>query len=86
MNKIKLSKQTMLSILWDEEGAEGNVMQDKIVSTSRWSIKNNLVFEYQGKLYSADYSVGATEMQDEQPWEYVNEVECIEVEAVEKLS
>ena len=29
------------------------------------------------------YSEGATELQDERPWEYQDEVECIEVELKE---
>jgi hypothetical protein len=32
----------------------------------------------------ANYSVGATEMQDESPWENEEEVECTEVELVEQ--
>lgn len=33
-----------------------------------------------GKFYQTTYSEGATEMQDERPWEYEDEVECEEVE------
>lgn len=41
---------------------------------------HEIVFKDNGKFYSTTYSVGATEMQDESPWEYEREVECIEVE------
>lgn len=53
---------------------------DEIVGNSRWSIQHKIIFEHQGKFYRAYYSIGATEMQDESPWEYEDEVECVEVE------
>ena len=52
---------------------------NEIVDTTRWSILYDLVFEFEGKFYRTSYSVGATESQDESPWEYVAEVECHEV-------
>lgn len=56
---------------------------DKIIDTSRWSIIHEIVFEDNGKFYSTMYSEGATEMQDESPWEYDNIIECTEVELKE---
>ena len=53
---------------------------DKIIDTSRWSIIHEIVFEDNGKFYSTTYSEGATEMQDERPWEYDSIIECTEVE------
>lgn len=44
-----------------------------------------IVFEHEGKFYRATYSVGATECQDEAPWEYEDKVLCEEVKQVEKL-
>lgn len=58
----------------------GNAIVDNIVDTTRWSIIHEIVFEDNGKFYSATYSEGATECQDERPWEYESEVECEEVE------
>lgn len=55
-------------------------LEDTITGTTRWSIWHSIVFEFDGKFYLANYSVGATEYQDERPWEYEDEVECIEVE------
>ena len=57
-----------------------NTIVDKIIDTTRWSVLHEIVFEDNGKFYQTTYSVGATEMQDECPWEYVDEVECEEVE------
>ncbi|ATO52133.1 hypothetical protein BrL25_19035 [Brevibacillus laterosporus DSM 25] len=59
---------------------------DQIVDQSRWSIHHDIIFKWiDGKYYSTGYSVGATECQDERPWEYENEVECTEVHQVEKM-
>jgi hypothetical protein len=56
-----------------------------IVDTSRWSIHYERVFKYDGKFYRTHYSVGATEQQDERPYEYEDdEIECEEVFPVEK--
>lgn len=81
MAKIKIPKEILLDmeILW------GNSIEDTIIDNSRWSIHHKVIFEYEGKTYQAFYSVGATESQDESPWEYVKEVECTEVHQVEKL-
>ena len=53
---------------------------DEIVDTGRWNIQHRCVFADGDKFYEAYYSVGATECQDEQPWEYDENVECSEVE------
>ena len=58
----------------------GNTIVDKIIDTTRWSIVHEIVFEDNGKFYQTTYSEGATEMQDERPWEYEDEVDCTEVE------
>lgn len=85
MGMIKIAKKEMAAILWDEEGAKGNILEDKITGNSRWNILHSIIFSYGDKFYSAKYSVGATEMQDNGPWEYIDEVECTEVKQVEKL-
>lgn len=61
-------------------GLPSAAIHDEIVGNSRWSIQHKIIFEYQGKFYRAYYSIGATEMQDERPWEYEDEVDCVEVE------
>lgn len=57
-----------------------NTIFDRIVDTTRWSIVHEIVFKDKGKLYMTTYSEGATECQDEIPWEYDDEIECIEIE------
>ena len=60
-----------------------SALEDNITSTSRWSVHHEIVFEDQGKFYKAHYSEGSTEMQDESPWEYEDNIECTEVELKE---
>lgn len=55
------------------------------VGSRRWSIDYEAVFRFTqtGKLYRFNWSAGATEMQEERPFEYEDEVEPVEVDAVE---
>jgi hypothetical protein len=87
---IKLSKQIMQDILGGEPSGDdgdvlGEVIEDKIIDTTRWSEIHDIVFLYKGKHYAAGYSCGLTEMQDESPWEYEEEVECHEVKKIERV-
>ncbi len=75
------SKEQMLEILNDDVG---EVVRDEIVGKTRWSLTHELIFALDGKLYKTLYNVGATETQDEGPWEYDKEVWCTEVERYEK--
>lgn len=60
-----------------------NTIVNRIVNTTRWSIIHEIVFEDKGKFYMTTYSEGATEYQDERPWEYDDEIKCTEVELKE---
>lgn len=82
--KIELPRETMRSILYGDSDV-GAVISDEVTDNSRWSIYHDLFFTYEGKTYRTGYSIGATEMQDEFPWEYDSEVECIEVHKVQRL-
>lgn len=74
--KIKTSELQDLDFPWCDD-----VVQDTIIDNSRWSIIHEIVFKWTDrKYYKTTYSVGATESQDERPWEYETEVECVEVE------
>lgn len=58
----------------------GETIYDKIIGHGRWSVHHERVFKYQGRYYLTTYSVGATESQDESPYEYdKGEIECPEV-------
>lgn len=56
-----------------------SALEDKILGKSRWSLLHAIIFELDGKFYRTSYSTGATEGQDESPWEYEEEINCIEV-------
>lgn len=82
--KITIPKETMLEIL-DAYGKDKKVVEDAIYQTRRWSEDHEMVFLHSdGNHYSACYSRGLTEEQDEAPWEYEEEVECTLVHEVEK--
>lgn len=59
------------------------VIKDEIVEHSRWSVLHDLIFKHDGVLYQTNYTVGATEYQDESPWEFEDDVDCYVVEAKE---
>lgn len=65
----------------------GTTMYDRIVDHSRWSVIHEQVFEFEGHYYLTSYSVGATESQDESPYEYEkDEIPCTEVCPHERMT
>ena len=62
-----------------------SAIEDRVLDTTRWSVTHEIIFKYEEKFYRTLYSIGATEIQDERPWEYVDEVDCTEVKQIEKL-
>lgn len=58
------------------------VVSDTITDTGRWNIEHELIFldPADNKYYRTSYREGATELQDERPWEYDKTVEAVEVE------
>lgn len=82
---MKFEKEYLQSLAWDEQEA-GEVIETTIVDTTRWSIIKEMIFELGGKYYRTSYSEGATEGQDEDPYEYEDdEIECPEVEKVQVM-
>lgn len=78
----KFKKQFLQDLLHEEldESVDVEIIQDEITDNSRWSIQHSLVFRFEDKFYETWYQVGATEYQDESPWEYApDEVDCTEV-------
>lgn len=51
----------------------------ELVGRSRWSVEYCGVFQYEGKFYRICWSQGATESQDERPWECEETVTATEV-------
>jgi len=75
-----LSREVALDILYDETD-KYQIIEDKYVENTRWSINSRLVIQdlETKKYYAAYHSKGATEYQDEEPWEDDNEVLFTEV-------
>lgn len=64
------------------------LVQDKLVDTTRWSHIHERTYKdlNTGKFWQTTYSVGATECQDESPYEWHGAViELVEVEPVETI-
>ena len=62
-------------------------VSDTITGKSRWSLNHELVFKEvaTGRFFCTHYSKGATEQQDESPFEYEpDDVEVTEVFPIEK--
>jgi len=65
---------------YEEDDKEALWLVDShITGISRWSVDWSGVFSYKGKHYQTFWSVGATECQEEHPFEYDEEKDCDEV-------
>lgn len=76
MSTTKFPAERLRNVLYEDEGV---VVRDTITDTSRWSVHHELIFKLDGKLWQTHYSEGATEYQDERPFEHESEVLCTEV-------
>lgn len=81
---MKIFKEEARDILWGDSD-NGELIQDDIIGHSRWSVEHEIVIRYKGDYYIGYYSKGATEHQDEQAWEYEEEVEFFPAKKVEKV-
>jgi len=67
-------RTALQKLVWTQivsyKGSDIKLRETKITSVSRWSINYYMVFSYQDKVYGVSYSRGATECQDEVPFEY----------------
>lgn len=82
------TKQEMQDLAYEDyDDTLFEVVYDKLIDTSRWSNIHEIVFKHSGKFYKSNYSVGATESQDESPYEYEGDVITVrEVTPVEKVT
>ncbi len=59
---------------------DGETVYDRIVGHGRWSVRHERVFKHDGRFFKTTYSQGATEYQEESPYEEAgDEIECVEV-------
>lgn len=86
---MKFNKDVLQELAWEYVGEKVDLGDDGIyrvmindqIDTTRWSVIFNMVFKHNNKYYETSYSRGATEQQDESPYEHdEDEIECPEVE------
>ena len=72
-DKLEITKEDAIDLANDEyDDTIYEVISDKIDGSSRWSIEYELVVKTlaDGRYWKSYYSRGATESQDEGPYEY----------------
>jgi hypothetical protein len=69
------------TFLLDELDLPGEAIEDRVIDTRRWSVDHEIIWKHpDGRFFRCWYSVGATECQDEFPWQSDDSVECTQVE------
>ena len=71
MSELKLTAEEARDIISGDHD-DFKVITDKILENSRWSILHLVTIQRisDGLFFQDSYSEGATEQQDESPWEY----------------
>jgi hypothetical protein len=82
--KLVLTNEEGRSLVW-RENKDFETIEDTIIENTRWSIVHEIIVKRlsDGKYFMDNYSVGATETQDESAYEY-SDPEFVEVFPVEK--
>lgn len=88
---MKCNKDFLRDLIWEDSTETAVKISDEIVGKSRWSIEHRMVFQItdvgigeEAEFYAVSYRTGATEQQDERPFEYDrDEIECERVYPVE---
>lgn len=63
-----------------------DVIINEIVEHGRWTLTYEIIFRFEDKFYRSFYQRGATENQDESPYEFDEDnIECEEVYAMQVL-
>jgi len=82
---MKLTSEEARDIVC-EDTSTWQLVEEDFIDNTRWSIIYCAIHRHleSGKCYEFNYSVGATECQDESPYEFEDEVIVKEVHQVEK--
>lgn len=88
---MKFKKEDLQEIVWrrgyEIDGKPVTIVSKEIEDTSRWSVVHSHIFGWDGRFWYTSYSVGATEQQDESPYEYEeDEIECTQVFKVKRIT
>jgi len=87
MKKSKtFPKEDLRQLTYSSKEFDGyKLVYSNIVDTTRWSNIYEMVFKHNDNYYKVSYSEGATECQEESPFEYEPDmVDCIQVYPREK--
>ena len=77
-------KEVLKQLAADDEPEGYEVVEKDITDSTRWSLIYIMVFKYKDQFYMTYYSRGATESQDERPYQDEDDfVLCVEVEPKE---
>jgi hypothetical protein len=81
----KFKKEDLQNLVWEDITEGFEVIRDTIEENTRWAILHSMIFKYEDKYYETSYRVGATEQQDERPYEWEDdEIDCYEKVQAEK--
>jgi len=81
MPVLEVPAEQAREMVWGDS-EEGELIEERITGTSRWSVNKSAIILYQDKYWKVQYSIGATEQQDERPFEDVQYAKFVEVERV----
>lgn len=82
---MKFDREILQDLANEDHSPEYEIVSNELVDHSRWSLSYEMIFKYRDKFYRTWYNRGATECQDESPYEYEpSEIELVEVEPYEK--
>jgi hypothetical protein len=76
---LKPTKEEAREIIWDDH-EDFIIIKEEVIGKRRWSVYYQTIVKRKsdGLFFATSYSVGATEQQDEMPFEY-SEPEFIQV-------
>jgi hypothetical protein len=81
MPVLEVPAEQAREMVWGDS-EEGELVEERITGTSRWSVNHESIIKYQEKYWKVRYSTAATEQQDERPFEDVQFAKFVEVERV----
>ena len=84
---MKLTGVQAADVVYGDTDEWSIVEPSTLIGHDRWSVGKTVVARHveTGRFYRFDYTVGATEMQDETPYQNDDEYEPVEVRKVEKV-
>lgn len=78
MGALELTREQAEEVLYG-----GEIVRDRISGHRRWAVDHEVIFRHDdGQLYGMRYSVGATESQEQDPFDEALVVKCVPVREV----